>query len=155
PVYGSINAVGYVNTALPPGFSLISNPLFNTVDSRLSSLFGGNYADGSKIHLLRPDGFITVEYFANSKEWLPEEYAEIELFPGEGFFFFNAGSTAGLVTFVGEIFQGTLTNQIPAGYSLRGSMVPAQGTLDHWDFPADPGDQVFIFDSKKQQYEGY
>ena len=155
PVYGGVTAVGYVNTSLPPGFSLISNPLINKTDSRIAALFPGDYADGSKIHVLRSTGFVTVEYFADSKEWLPAEDAQIELFPGEGFFFENAGRTAGLVTFVGEMAQGSLTNHIPAGYSLRGSMVAAQGTLDRWEFPAEPGDEIFIWDTQAQRYDGY
>jgi hypothetical protein len=152
--FGSINTLGYVNVSVPPGFSLLSNPLINRVDSRIFKLFGGDYPDGCKIFLLRSGGFITVEYFADSKEWLPAEYAAIELFPGEGFFFQNAGSTL-TITFVGEVPQGTLTNHIPAGYSLRASMVPTQDTLDHWDFPAEPGDQVFILNPKTGGYTGY
>src|SRR5688500_4600203 len=36
----SVNAVGYVNTQLVPGFSLVSNPLNNTTGNTIQNLFG-------------------------------------------------------------------------------------------------------------------
>jgi hypothetical protein len=34
-------------------------------------------------------------------------------------------------------------------------MVAAQGTLDRWEFPAEPGDEIFIWDTQAQRYDGY
>lgn len=154
PGFGTVNAVGYVNVPVPPGFSLLSNPLINKADARISGLFRGDYADGCQLFVLRPGGFVVAEYFADSQEWLPAEVAELKLYPGEGFFFLNVGKTV-TVTFVGEVPAGTLTNHIPAGFSLRASMVPVQSTLDRWNFPADPGDQVFVLNSLGQGYTSY
>jgi hypothetical protein len=48
------NAVGYVNTTLVPGFTLISNPLF-ALDNRVGALFGNNnkeWPDGLSVFFM-------------------------------------------------------------------------------------------------------
>ncbi len=154
---GSINALGYVNLTVPPGLSLIANPLFNTVDSRLGSLLGSSsgYPAGAMIYLLRTNQYLIATFDAAQNGWQPDEVAQIPLLPGEGFFFRNPSSNVLTLTLVGEALQGHLTNSMPAGFSLRASMVPAQGSLDFLQFPGEPGDEVFVLNLKTQKYEGY
>src|SRR5207249_3186480 len=74
--------------------------------------------------------------------------------PGEGCFFNNPSSNGVLVTFVGEVLQGTLVNNLPAGFSLRASMVPQAGALDTLlGLPAADRDVVYRF--LKGQYVAY
>ena len=40
------------------------------------------------------------------------------LAPGEGFWLNWPEAAPGTITFVGDVMQGTLTNPVPAGYSI-------------------------------------
>src|SRR5262245_57384389 len=79
------NAVGYVNTSLTPGLSLISNPL-SREDSRIADLFANSsiVPDGATIYVLGSTGYVTARFDASLSQWVPPETAEIELLPGEG-----------------------------------------------------------------------
>lgn len=48
PVY-SVNAVGYVNVVLKPGFTIVANPL-NAGDNHLSKIFPANMPSGTTIY---------------------------------------------------------------------------------------------------------
>jgi hypothetical protein len=150
----SVNAVGYVNTALVKGYNLISNPLNNTAanGNQIKSLFASLPAgsqifkfDGTKYDSAAVDDF-TGEVTGPA--------ANLTLLPGEGVFVrVEAPAT---VTFVGEVMQGTgasqLSNPIPKGFSIRSSQVPQQGTATQLNFPAEEGDQIFVFNEATQQY---
>ena len=115
----SVNSVGYVNKTLNPGFNMIANPLTAT-DNKLSALIPA------------PDNFTQVF------RWAGVDYdistfvfgtwdKDFELKPGEGFFINMA--SAKQLTFVGDVPQGNLTNNIPVGFSMKSSMVPQAGTV--------------------------
>jgi len=116
----SVNAVGYVNTTVSPGFNLIANPL-TAATNKLSSLLPA-----------------TIDNFTQVFRWAGTDYdiatfafgtwdKDFTLLPGEAFFI-NAASTRTL-TFVGDVPQGNLTNTIPVGFSMKSSMVPQAGTV--------------------------
>src|SRR5688500_15579957 len=73
PVY-SVNAVGYVNTPLVPGYNLISNPLDNKTGNDIQNLFkngiqGGVFPLGSTIYYYVPGtgfDFVTWDEFDNA-----------------------------------------------------------------------------------------
>jgi len=123
----SVNAVGYVNVTVAPGFSMIANPLVaatNTIEALFAGVTGGV-----------PDD-TTIYKFSSTSGWLPNartfgawDLPDDTLLPGEGVFILNPTTTAFTVTFVGEVPQGTLTNALPLGFSLRSSMVPQSGKL--------------------------
>jgi hypothetical protein len=56
-------------------------------------------------------------------------------------------------TFVGEVQQGTLVNDLPKGLSIKSSMVPQKGTASALGLVGEPGDQLFQFNSATQSYE--
>ena len=92
-----------------------------------------------------------------SEQWLPDSAGNREIFPGEGVFVFVAlppGQEPHLVTFAGEVPQGELVKEIPAGLSICSSIAPLEATLDELGFPAEVGDQVFQFDPVSQSYYG-
>ena len=48
-------------------------------------------------------------------------------------------------TFVGEVLQGTLVNNIPAGFSLEGALVPQEGSVNTVHvIPGQPGDRLMF-----------
>jgi hypothetical protein len=139
----SVNVVGYVNVTVGPGFNLVANPLD---------------AESNLVQDLMPDEFMTVWKFADGVYtsasfvgiWTGENF---ELPPGEGFWVQNNGTEAFTITFVGEITEGTKSNDIPQGFSIKSSIVPQEGTLSALEFPAAAGDQVFKWNNAISDYE--
>lgn len=140
----SVNAVGYVNTTLKPGFNLVSNPLIASNNS-IASLFAG-VPSGTRVFTFGEGGFTTYSYVgAPLNRWTPDASTPINA--GDGVFVLNPGTSDITVTFVGEVPQGAASNQsLPAGLSIKGSKVPQAGTVAELQFPAAPGDRIFKFD---------
>ncbi len=138
----SVNVVGYVNVTLYPGFNLVANPL-NTTNNTIAALLPGipnltvyKYVPGS--------GYISYTYDEFDLVWFPNGDATLN--PGEGAFIKNPYNTNIVVTFVGEVLQGQLTNSLPVGFSIRSSMVPQQGAIDSvLQFPAQGGDAIYRY----------
>jgi hypothetical protein len=114
----SVNAVGYVNYNIPNGFSLIANPL-NTTNNTIGYLLQ-NVPNFCNFLSWNGTGFDTATYIFGA--W---DHPEYSLKPGEGGFINT--DTPFTITWVGEVMQGSLTNDIPSGFSVRASMVPQAG----------------------------
>jgi len=152
----SVNAVGYVNTPLPKGFSLISNPLNNTAGNTIQNLFGTipNIPEG-----------LTVYKFVNGKYTTPATYDPLDgafgpaaaasqtVVPGEGVFVLNPTATTVTVTFVGEVPQGTLNTPIAKGFQIVSSQVPQAGTVSALGYAPNEGDTFFQFDTAANKYK--
>jgi hypothetical protein len=145
----SVNAVGYVNLSLAPGFSMISNPL-NASNNVVGTLFPD-----------APNGFVIFKFnpaannydlnFRSSGAW---SAPNMTLNPGEGIFIFNNQSSNVVVTYVGEVPQGSLTNSLPTGFTIRSSQVPQAGALESvLQFPGVSGDLVFIYNRVNNNYD--
>jgi hypothetical protein len=121
----SQNAVGYVNITANPGFNMVANPLVQT-DTTVGALLP-TPPQLTAIFKLTPTGFVQSTYDADLGGW---DDPALTLDLGGGFFLYNPGNTAFTATFVGEVAQGTLVNNIPtAGFSMRSSKVPQTGRL--------------------------
>jgi hypothetical protein len=143
----SLNVVGYVNVDLPAGFTMIANPLKNgdnTINTVLADVppgtllykFDGSFGSPAEA------GGLGVGWDVN-----------LSLAPGEGAFI--QLPTAKTVTFVGEVTQGNTTNSMPAGFSIRSSVVPqSAGLTSVLGFPAEAGDIVYFFNKATQSYAG-
>jgi hypothetical protein len=116
----SVNAVGYVNKTLSPGLNLISNPL-NNGDNTLNTIIP-DIAPFTTASFFNGSGF-DQSLFVPGAGWTPN----VESNPGSGFFVDVAAETT--VTFVGEVPQGELATEIPAGLSVVSSQVPQAGDL--------------------------
>jgi len=137
----SENAVGYVNLQLPWGMSLIANPLFQTNVS-LRSLFP-TAPDGAQVMKRVGGDYATCVYSASSGSWVGPQ---MDLPLGVGFFFINPSRDTFIQLFVGEVLVGSLTNHLPAGVSLEGSMLPIAGSINSvQNIPGQPGDNIFVF----------
>ena len=131
----SVNAVGFVNVVLPPGFSLICNPLNASVNT-VPALFPNATFGMAVFKFSAGGGFI-----ANTFGFGGWTDPAMTLVPGEGFFFKNPGATV-TNTFVGNVQQGTLTTQLSAGFQLVSSQVPQSGFVS-----TDLGAPVAQFES--------
>jgi hypothetical protein len=146
----SVNAVGYVNTALVPGFNLVSNPLNNTEPNgnQIQNLFRG-VPEGSAVYQFIGGRFEIVNF--DFGEWDPANFADDEVRPGGGVFVRVPSATT--ITFVGEVPQGTLTTPLPAGFTIASSQVPQEGTPAALGFQASDGDSLYFFQEAGQRYE--
>jgi len=141
----SVNAVGYVNTTLNPGFNLISNPLVaqnNTVASLFAEV--GPQAPGMQVYKFTSSGYKIALYDDLDQAWTGDGAQETVL-PGEGVFVRNPNSTPLTVTFVGEVMQGNLSTPLPAGLSIKSSQVPQAGTAAELGLQGQAGDQIYQY----------
>jgi len=134
----SVNAVGYVNTALATGFNLVANPL-NTGGNTVAEVHPTAPA-GTLLYTFSPTtGFSVIQW---DDEWLPGGTTVIA--PGTGYFLRVAA--AATVTYVGEVPQGTLTIPLVAGFNLVGSKVPQAGKLQaDLGYTPAAGDLVYTY----------
>lgn len=147
----SKNIIGYASVTLPPGFSMISNPFHASVNS-IGCLFP-EMPDGTTLCKFDTSLFrLTNNTVINGLWSNPNE----KLVPGEGAIFFNPTTDFKTLNFVGDVSQGRLLNPIPAGLSIRSSLVPQPGRLNtDLGFPIGEGDVVHIFDRDQQKYVLY
>jgi len=149
----SVNAVGYVNTTLKPGFNLISNPL-TASDNSITGLFSA-LPFGTQVSKFDSTSgkFTTATYDDITSAYIPASAAALTVVPGEGVFVKNGGKTDLTVTFVGEVSQGNLSNPIPKGLSIRSSQVPQAGKLStDLGYKATAGDQASQYNPLTQKF---
>jgi len=158
----SVNAVGYVNTTIYPGFNLVSNPLNaadNTID-KLFSNFQGGIRDATTVYRYVNGTFEIASYSSLFGIWSGDAVGKPTV-PGEGVFVFIPGPAAGeaankVLTFVGEVPQNATSTAVPRGFSMKSSVVPQALALDNVKntdgssaaFPAADGDILYQYDSQ-------
>jgi hypothetical protein len=149
PVY-SVNAVGYINVDVCPGFSMIANQLVQpTGENTVAKLFAG-VPEGTTLYMFDPS---TSAYLVNSFEVGEWTLPNMTLSPGQGAFIKNPGTTPFKVTFVGEVPQGNLSTPLVAGFQVVSSQVPQKAALDTvLGFPVVETDVVYLFDCATQNY---
>jgi hypothetical protein len=152
----SVNAVGYINKAVPSGFSIIASPLSAPTNSlanviktapESTQVFKFNSSTGR---------FVARTYSSGDGGWIDDNLtlADLAVAPGEGFFVFAPSAFTN--TFVGEVMQGNLTNSLPAGFSLVSSMVPQAGGIQTvLGYAPTVGDTVYKFVSGSYQTFNY
>jgi len=144
----SVNAVGFVTVDVPPGLSMIANPLTAPTNT-VAALFAG-VPDGTTIY--KYDG---TTFSLNTFEFGDWGNPTEKLVPGEGAFIRNPGTTPLPITFVGEVSQGSLSHPIPGPnkLSIQSSEVPQAGKLvADLAFPVTEGDTVYQYDNASKLY---
>jgi hypothetical protein len=130
----SLNAVGYINVTLAPGFNIIACQLqtgTNTVANLLNDASG--IYDGCVVYKYNPAHGGYAEDFGDSQGssyangW--DNNGTITMNPGEAIWFNNGASSNLVATFVGTVPQGTNTVPIQQGYQMISSPVPFSGDL--------------------------
>lgn len=143
----SVNAVGYVNTALKPGFNLIANPLDAGADNTVSKLLAG-VPDGTVVYTYTPG----TGYSVNTLDLGEWTNPNATLVPGQGFFVRTP--SAATITFVGEVKQGNLSTPLSAGFNLVSSQVPQAGKIStDLGLSVADGDIVYKFNADTQGYQ--
>jgi hypothetical protein len=144
----SSNVLGYVSLTLPPGFSMIANPLDSPTNT-VGKVFK-DWPEGTTLNKFDTQLFRLVENAVKFSQWTnPSE----TLLPGEGAIFFNPTLDYRSVCFTGEVLTRNLSVAIASGFSIRSSPVPQPGSLvEDLEFPIAEGDVVHLFDRDKQQY---
>jgi len=164
----SVNAVGYVNVTIPAGgYAILANPLNGNPDNSVNTILplpADSSYDGANIYRFNPatQSYRETMSYVTGPGWLAGDPADLIIAPGEGFFFQNVAGTALNLTFVGEVPAGSPTHNAVVGgnkYSIRSAVVPKGGRLG-WEglagsleFPADDGDNVYVFNKATQRYK--
>ena len=148
----SVNAVGYVNTVVKPGFNLISNPLTAT-DNSIANLFKGVPVDTAVYKYIPGTGFAIAQYDGDVLAFLPASAAALTVVPGEGVFIKNPTATDFTITFVGEVSQGSLSHATPKGLSIQSSEVPQSGTAADLGLVGAADDTVYQYDTTTHGYK--
>lgn len=125
----SLNIVGYYNTTMKPGYNLVANQL-KTGANTLADVLP---ASAELTQVLKYSGGSYVTDISDGTAWLDATTGNpstTTVAPGEGFFYFNPGTTDKTVTFVGEVTTGTgLKVTAKPGYNLASSIVPQKVDL--------------------------
>jgi len=154
----SVNAVGYVNVSVGNGFTMVSNPL-DAADNTVAGLFKNTapaLPNGFKVFVFKNGGFLPAAQWNDlDGVFIPTATAQEVIAPGNGVFVFNPTQTAITVTFVGQVMQGTLSNPLPKGFSIKANQVPQAGAPDTFGLPGENGDKVFVYDTTAKGYKTY
>jgi len=137
----SVNAVGYVNTVLHPGFNLVSNPL-KAADNTIATLFKSTPV-GTVVYKYVGTGYKSSTY--DQDDLVFEPNGDLTVVPGEGVFVQIPGTADVTVTFVGEVSQGSLSHPTPQGLSIQSSEVPMVGTAAALGLVGQPNDVIYQY----------
>jgi hypothetical protein len=160
----SLNAVGYINVDVPPGFSMIADQLYLTnqqTSQSIDAVFAPQLLNGG---LTTPDPYVNCILFPFSNggfqaalivvqsvagapaTWSGTVEAQTTSFnPGQACFIYNPNADFQM-TFVGQVPQGTVTNHLVQGFNMVSSIIPQTGAIDT-DLGVVPAqsDIAFIF----------
>lgn len=143
----SLNVVGYVSVGLTNGFNMIANPLDldgTGTNNTITGVFGTSLPANSQVYKFSGGGFNSTYIFARGAWSAGASTATLN--PGEGVFLSVPSNTS--FTFVGQVLQGSETNQfIAPGYTILGSKIPLSGGFQTTlQFTPVNGDSVYIYD---------
>jgi hypothetical protein len=137
----SVNVVGYINVEAPPGFSIIANQLDNGSGNQLGEILP-TVPDGTTIYKFTGTAYESSTYDELDEAWSNPALA---LAPGEAAFIRNLTANPITLTFVGEVRQGNLANPLPAGFSMKSSIVPQAGLVSELGLDGVDGDTIYLF----------
>jgi hypothetical protein len=161
----SMNAVGYVNVTVLPGFNMIACPLQtgnNTLGSlipntNLNAAQTAGIVEGAQVYKWTGTTYQTD--VAETAEFIGDGWAKggtITMNPGEAIWFKNPSPNNLTFTFIGTVPQGSLCTPVagPGAFSMISSQVPQAGDLmSNLNLTnLNNGDQIYIFNPSNQMY---
>jgi hypothetical protein len=149
-----VNAVGYVNVTLKPGYNLIANPLNGTnnlINTVIPTAPDGTVAFGWDSVSQQ---FAQADSYIGGLGWVDGNFepSATVLNPGKAVFVQNNSGSDAPLTFVGEVPQGALTNVVNANYGFFSSIVPQSAPLTALSFPGQEGMTYNGWDVVNQTY---
>ena len=137
----SLNIVGYVNYTQPANtFRLGANPL-KLADNDVANVFtAGPSYPGLTIFKrnIAGTGYDSSTFDVDLSSWTDL----LDVPPGTGLWISTPAGTPFTNTYVGEVILAS-TNTIPAGYSLKGAILPQAGAIQTvLQYPANFGDTI-------------
>jgi hypothetical protein len=166
----SLNAVGYINETIYPGYNLISVPLITSPDQTLNTILPNNTNttgpyNGDIVYFFSPvNGYTTTQgqkVNTGGTGWTANGSTNI-INPGTGFWLYSGATSNITVTLVGTVPSGPMTNTLQTGYNLVSSIVPMSGDLYSNTIAGSNGvsgftnvnfgDIVYVFDPTAQSY---
>jgi hypothetical protein len=150
----SQNVVGYINQVIPVGFSMIANQVDydgTGTNNTLANIFPSAPIN-THVYKFTDAGYSVYTYVGS---WVPN--SSLTLNPGEGVFINNPGPNPITNTFVGTVLQGTFTNAVPVGFSMKGYNVPISGVIgpNGLGYPAATGDHIYTWTGTNYQIFTY
>jgi hypothetical protein len=154
----SLNAVGYINVTVEPGFNIVSCPLMATPDNTINTLLTNGTGQFKKFQFYAWDTTTAsyTEAIGSGAGWGATGGTNT-LYPGQAAWLFNPSNSPVTVTFVGTVPSGSLTNPLaPNSFNLVSSILPTSGdivTNSLMNFTtAVKKDQVWMWDATSQTY---
>jgi len=161
----SLNAVGYINVTLQPGFNIITDPLIASPDNTVATVLNNSAGtlNGSFVYFYNSStGTYSSDQAATGRHSTPVGWVSAGtnvLAPGTGAWFENNTGAAVTVTFVGTVPSGPMTNSLAVGFNLVGSVVPVSGDIVTNSISALTnyalGDAIYVFDPIAQGYDEF
>jgi hypothetical protein len=152
----SVNAVGYVNVTIRPGYNLIANPLNGTNNIISTVLPAAGLPDDTEALTWNnaSQGFNQADFVAGGV-WYDQgaNPSVTVLDPGRAFFLRTTVPTNLQATFVGDVPQGNLTNAISSGYGFYSSIVPQSAGLSSLGFPGNVDMTYLTWNPVAQGYD--
>jgi hypothetical protein len=138
----SVNIVGYVNIAIPQGYSMLANQLKASPDSKVTTVLAAPPEGTTVFKFIPATGGYQINSFLDGA-WEGDNL-NMTLAPGEGVFIQAPNSFT--ATFVGEVATGQSSTAFGNGYSVLSSQIPQAGLIQT-DLAYTPveGDTVFQF----------
>jgi hypothetical protein len=135
-----INQVGYMNVEVPPGYSMLSTSIMSPLGAKLTDVVHSGGQNCMSLTKVDEHGRLQTTFYTPGLGWSD---TSITLLPGEGCVVWNPGEASFVVTFVGRVLDGKLTNDLPSGLSMCGPLLPMPGGLSTVHlFPAANNDAV-------------
>lgn len=143
---------GFYHVTVPPGFSMIANQLNSGGDTVAEVLTSGPIEGMVLYRFDDTNQTFSANTFRGGAWSSPGQLFAL----GEGAFIFNPSTNTVTLTFSGSLNPGTYINPLPAGLSMRSSMLPLNGQLDTVaNFPAAEGDIIYTFNNASGTYKIY
>jgi hypothetical protein len=148
----SVNAVGYVNVTLVPGYNLLNNPLNGT--NNIVSTVIPTVPDGTSLLTWNSaaQDFNQADVYIGGWADGDGNPSTRVLSPGQAFFLQNNSGANSTITFVGEVPQGNLTNRVSQNFGFYGSQVPQTAGLTALGFPGSSGMSFYPWNKAIQDY---
>jgi len=157
----SLNAVGYINATLSPGFNIITCPLIAAPDNTISTLInnGTHLYNGDVVYFFNATTGSYSSDNASARATFTNGWTQggtNVLAPGVACWFLNSASSNVTVTFVGTVPSGPTTHVLLKGFNLVGSAVPTSGDIITNTLSVltnyNVGDDVYTFNPTSQTF---